>query len=115
MDRLRVEGDVAMRYDGQILKGTKVQVTINDSFGEPIKVINGELGFVSMEIDLNSRLRVWVEIENEIKDGDWVVYDVVGGSRKVEHAFVPVLAVKRGQVFEAGWGPRTWGWDPDQA
>ena len=51
----------------------------------------------------------------EIKDGDWVVYDVLGVSRKVEKAFVPVLAVKRGQVFEAGWGPRTWGWDPDQA
>lgn len=51
----------------------------------------------------------------EIKEGDWVVYDVVGGSRKVEQAFIPVLAVKRGQVFEAGWGPRTWGWDPDQA
>jgi RND family efflux transporter MFP subunit len=73
MDRLRVEGDVDVRYDGQILIGTKVQVTIKDSFDEPIKVIDGELGFVSMEIDLNSRLRVWVEVENEMKDGDWLI------------------------------------------
>jgi multidrug efflux pump subunit AcrA (membrane-fusion protein) len=73
MDRLRVEGDIAMKNDGQILRGTKVQVTINDSFGEPIKVLNGELGFVSMEFDLNNRLRVWVEIENEMKDGDWLI------------------------------------------
>ncbi len=50
----------------------------------------------------------------EIKEGDWVVHDVVGGSRSVDKAVVPVLAVKRGEVFEAGWGPRSWGWEPDQ-
>jgi multidrug efflux pump subunit AcrA (membrane-fusion protein) len=73
MDRLRVEGDVDVKYDGQILIGTKVQVTIKDSSNEAIKVIAGQLGFVSMEIDLNSRLRVWVEIENEIIDDDWLI------------------------------------------
>ena len=51
----------------------------------------------------------------DIKEGDWLVYDVIGTSRKIDKAVVPVLAVKRGQVFEAGWGPRTWGWEPDQA
>ena len=50
----------------------------------------------------------------EIKEGDWVVHDVVGGSRSVDKAVVPVLAVKQGEVFEAGWGPRSWGWEPDQ-
>ena len=49
----------------------------------------------------------------DIKDGNWIVYDVVGGSRTIDKAVIPVLAVKRGEVFEAGWGPRTWGWDPD--
>lgn len=73
MDRLRVEGDIDMKFDGQILKGTKVKVIINDSFGQPIKEFDGELGFVSMEIDLNNRLRVWVEIDNEIKDDDWLI------------------------------------------
>jgi len=51
----------------------------------------------------------------EVQDGDWVVHDVVGGTRKVDKAVLPVLAVKKGEVFEAGWGPRPWGWEPDPA
>src|SRR5918999_753256 len=51
----------------------------------------------------------------EIKEGNWLVYDVISGSRKTDKAVVPVLAVKKGEVFEAGWGPRPWGWEPDQA
>ena len=50
-----------------------------------------------------------------IEEGDWVVHDVVGGSKRTEKAVVPVLTVKKGQVFEAGWGPRSWGWEPDRA
>ncbi|MSQ17573.1 MAG: hypothetical protein EXR54_08465 [Dehalococcoidia bacterium] len=51
----------------------------------------------------------------DVKDGDWVVYDVIQGARKTDKAVVPVLTVKRGEVFEVGWGPRPWGWEPDQA
>ena len=51
----------------------------------------------------------------EVVDGDWLLHDVVGNSRKIDKAVVPVLTVKRGQVFEAGWGPRPWGWEPDKA
>ncbi|HLF03781.1 MAG TPA: hypothetical protein VI855_00970, partial [Dehalococcoidia bacterium] len=51
----------------------------------------------------------------DVKEGDWVVYDVIQGSRKADKAVVPVLTVKRGEVFEVGWGPRPWGWEPDQA
>ncbi len=50
----------------------------------------------------------------EIKEGNWVVYDVVGGARKTEKAITPALTVKAGQVYEAGWGPRPWGWEPDE-
>ena len=50
-----------------------------------------------------------------IEEGDWVIHDVVGGSKRTEKAVVPVLTVKKGQVFEAGWGPRSWGWEPDRA
>ena len=50
-----------------------------------------------------------------VEEGDWVVHDVVGGSKKTDKAVVPVLTVKKGQVFEAGWGPRSWGWEPDRA
>ena len=51
----------------------------------------------------------------DIQDGDWVVYDVLGDSRKSDRAVTPVMAVKKGQVFEAAWGPRPWGWEPDSA
>ena len=51
----------------------------------------------------------------EVKSGQWVVYDVLGAPRQADQAVVPVLTVKKGEVFEAGWGPRPWGWEPDQA
>ena len=51
----------------------------------------------------------------QIEDGDWLLYDVLGDSRRHDKALVPVVTVKRGEVFEAGWGPRPWGWEPDQA
>ena len=37
-------------------------------------------------------------------ESDWVVYDVLGDSRRTERAVAPVLTVKRGEVYEAGWG-----------
>ena len=49
----------------------------------------------------------------EIQEGDWVVYDVVGGQRRTEKAVIPLLTIKRGQTYAAGWGPRPWGWPPD--
>ena len=47
-------------------------------------------------------------------EGDWVVYDVLGASLRVDRAVVPILTVKRGQVFAPDWGPRPWGWEPDR-
>ena len=49
-----------------------------------------------------------------IEEGDWLLYDVLGDSRRHDKAVIPVVTVKRGEVFEAGWGPRPWGWEPDQ-
>ncbi len=51
----------------------------------------------------------------DIREGEWVVYDVMGASLPARRAFVPVLTVKRGQIFEPDWGPRPWGWEPDRA
>ncbi len=51
----------------------------------------------------------------DVVDGDWVVYDVLGDSRKSDKAVTPVMSVKKGEVFEAAWGPRPWGWEPDTA
>ena len=51
----------------------------------------------------------------DIKEGDCVVYDILGASLPVNKAVVPALTVKRGVVFEPDWGPRPWGWEPDSA
>lgn len=49
-----------------------------------------------------------------IEEGDWVVYDVLGASLRVQQAVMPVMTVKRGEVFTPDWGPRPWGWAPDR-
>jgi len=51
----------------------------------------------------------------DLQEGDWVVYDVLGASLRVQQAVVPVMTVKRGEVFTPDWGPRPWGWAPDPA
>jgi dihydroorotase len=50
----------------------------------------------------------------EIREGEWVVYDVLGASLRVAQAVVPFVTVKRGQIFTPDWGPRPWGWEPDR-
>jgi dihydroorotase len=49
----------------------------------------------------------------EVRSGRWTVYDAIGDTLRIEHAVVPVLAVKRGKVFEPEWGPHPWGWEPE--
>ncbi len=51
----------------------------------------------------------------ELREGDWVVRDVLGASLRVDRAVVPFLTLKRGRVFTPDWGPRPWGWEPDRA
>jgi dihydroorotase len=50
----------------------------------------------------------------ELREGDWLVHDVLGASLRVTQAVVPFVTVKRGQVFTPDWGPRPWGWEPDR-
>jgi dihydroorotase len=50
----------------------------------------------------------------DLREGEWVVYDVLGASLRVRQAVVPFATVKRGQVFTPDWGPRPWGWEPDR-
>ena len=50
----------------------------------------------------------------ERREGEWVVYDVLGASLRVTQAMIPFVTVKRGQVFTPDWGPRPWGWEPDR-
>jgi dihydroorotase len=51
----------------------------------------------------------------DLKDGDWVVYDILGSGLRVDKAFAPHLTVKKGRVFTPDFGPRSWGWWPDRA
>jgi len=51
----------------------------------------------------------------DLKEGDWVVYDILGAGLRVDKAFAPHLTVKKGRVFTPDFGPRSWGWWPDRA
>jgi dihydroorotase len=51
----------------------------------------------------------------DLRQGEWVVYDTLGDSLSITQSVVPVLTVKRGQVFEPEWGPYPWGWLPAPA
>ena len=51
----------------------------------------------------------------EVREGDWVVYDTLRDSLRIDKTVVPVLTVKRGEVFAPEWGPHPWGWEPERA
>ncbi len=74
MDRLRVEGDIdALRYSGRLSIGTPAKVLIyHRSDDDPI-AINAKIGYVSTEIDLNNRYRVWVTVDNTRVGLDWLI------------------------------------------
>ncbi len=81
LDKLRVEGDIdALQNAGQLARGTPVKVYIyanSRRSPEAIDIenavaIDGRIGFVSSEIDLNHRHRIWVEIENQQLGEEWV-------------------------------------------
>jgi dihydroorotase len=76
----------------------------------PARAIGEDARLGSLEVGKQADVSVL-----DIVDGSWVVYDVLGNARPSEQAVVPVMSVKRGEVFEAGWGPRPWGWAPDAA
>jgi dihydroorotase len=76
----------------------------------PAKAIGMAHRLGSLKVDRQADISVL-----HVKDGDWVVYDVLGAGLRVKQAFVPVVTVKRGEVFTPDWGPRSWGWDPDPA
>lgn len=72
MDKLRVEGDVDSRHPIRVVRGMPVMVMIHTGADKSIR-INGKLDYVSMEVDLNRRYRVWVEIENKKIGNDWAI------------------------------------------
>jgi multidrug efflux pump subunit AcrA (membrane-fusion protein) len=81
LDLLRVEGVIeGLRYPGQVTIGTPAKVKIypgTDSLNEPDPAkaihLDATIGFVSSEVDLNSRFRIWVEVQNERRGDDWLI------------------------------------------
>jgi multidrug efflux pump subunit AcrA (membrane-fusion protein) len=80
LDTLRIEGDIdALRYPGQVTLGTPVKVSIyansDRNQADPAQAIklDATIGFVSSEIDLNNRYRIWVEVKNERQGDDWLI------------------------------------------
>lgn len=51
----------------------------------------------------------------EAVDGDFLFRDTVGGAHKGSTALRPVSCVRAGQVMPIDFGPRPWGWLPEQA
>jgi len=76
LDRVRVEGDVsALDFGGLIHAGTpvRVRVSVSSDSEEAVEVM-GKIGFVSSEIDLRKRYRVWVDIDNQKNSqGGWLI------------------------------------------
>ena len=80
LDTLRVEGDIdALKYPGQVTLGTPARVIIfananrNDADSSSTIQLDATIGFVSSEIDLNNRYRIWVEIKNERHGDEWLI------------------------------------------
>jgi dihydroorotase len=73
----------------------------------PARVLGEQERLGSLEMGRQADISVL-----DVRQGDWVVYDTLGQSMRISQAVVPVLTVKRGQVFEPEWGPHPWGWEP---
>ena len=75
----------------------------------PAKAIGVEQRLGRLEVGRQADVSVL-----ELRQGDWMVYDILGSGLHVERAFLPHLTVKRGAVFAPDFGPRPWGWEPDR-
>ncbi|QDT08346.1 efflux RND transporter periplasmic adaptor subunit [Stieleria marina] len=75
MDRLKVIGDIdALRFSGRVMKGLPVTVEVyHSSDSSKPHRIDSKIAYVSSEIDLNNRYRIWVEIPNTPVGEDWLL------------------------------------------
>ena len=108
--RLRTVHSMTEMMSRFLAMGFSMDQVVTMSTLNPARAVGADDRLGTLEVGKQADISVL-----EIKEGDWLVHDVVGGTRKVDKAVVPVLSVKKGEVFEAGWGPRPWGWEPDSA
>jgi dihydroorotase len=50
----------------------------------------------------------------ELVEGKFIFRDITGGSHTGTKAFRPVTTVRAGEVMPVDFGPRPWGWLPEQ-
>jgi dihydroorotase len=90
--------------------GLPLADVISKSTSRPAEVlgIDDETGTISPGYDADLSLL-------ELVSGDFVFRDLTGGSHKGSKAFRPVSTVRAGEVAPIDFGPRPWGWLPEQA
>jgi dihydroorotase len=89
--------------------GFTLPQVVTMSTSNPAKAIGVEHRLGRLEVGRQADVSVL-----ELRQGDWMVYDILGSGLRVERAFLPYLTVKRGTVFAPDFGPRPWGWEPDR-
>ena len=89
--------------------GFTLQQVVTMSTTNPAKAIGAEHRLGRLEVGREADVSVL-----ELRQGDWMVYDILGAGLRVDRAFLPHLTVKRGAVFAPDFGPRPWGWEPDR-
>lgn len=73
LDRLRVEGYIdGFSSRGSAVRGAPVMIEVLVT-SDQSRRFKGKIGFVSSEMDVNQRYRVWVDIENVQENGEWVI------------------------------------------
>jgi dihydroorotase len=90
--------------------GFTLAQVVTMSTENPAKAIGAEARLGRLEVGRQADVSVL-----ELREGDWIVYDILEAGLRVDRAFVPFLTVKRGRVFTPDFGPRPWGWEPDRA
>lgn len=87
MDRLRVVGFIdALNYAGQVQKGAPVKIEVvvgRDAGGAKKRSFDGVIEYVSTELDLQKRHRVWVSIPNELVGDDWLIKPGMAASMRI--------------------------------
>jgi multidrug resistance efflux pump len=77
MDRVRVEGFIdALSYAGQVRIGlpVEIEVTVGGTTDQPeTKRFQSVVEYVSTEIDINNRHRIWASIPNQRVGQDWML------------------------------------------
>lgn len=90
--------------------GFTLPQVVTMSTANPAKAIGADHRLGSLAVGRQADISVL-----QMRDGDWVVYDILGAALRVDRALAPHLTLKRGRIFTPDFGPRPWGWWPDRA